>query len=75
MITPSVGRDHNQPFAIFEVDEGGGSRLTASSTCGRKEEGPASDYPRADESSRVTVDELMKLEVGSLQHSRGGVAH
>jgi hypothetical protein len=75
MITPSVGRHHDQPSAILEVDKGGGSRLTASSPCGRKEQGPASDYPRADESSRVTVDELMKLEVGILQHSRGRVAH
>jgi len=61
MITPSVGRHHHKPFAIFEVDKRGGSRLTASSPCGRKEQGPASDYPRADESPRATVDELMKL--------------
>jgi hypothetical protein len=61
MITPSVGRHHDQPFAIFEVDKSGRSRLTAFSPCGRKEQGPASDYPRADESSRAPVDELMKL--------------
>ena len=35
----------------------------------------ASDDPRTDQSSRVTVDELMELEVGELQRSRGGVAH
>jgi len=66
MITASVGGDHDQPFAIFEVDKGGGSRLTASSPCGRQEQRPASDYPRADESSRITVNEPMELEVGSL---------
>ena len=74
MITPSVGGHHDQSFAILQVDKGGGSRFTASSPCGRQEQGPASDYSRADESSRVTVDELMELEVGNLQRSRGGVA-
>jgi hypothetical protein len=75
MIAPSVGGHHDQPFAIFEVDKGAGTRFTASSPCGRQEQGPASDDPRTDESSRVTVDELMELEVGKLQRSRGGVAH
>jgi hypothetical protein len=76
MIAPSVGGHHDQPFAIFEVDKGAGTRFTASSPCGRQEQGPAtSDDPRTDQSSRVTVDELMELEVGKLQRSRGGVAH
>ena len=71
MITPSVGGHHDQPFAVFEVDEGGGSRFTASSPGGRQEQGPASDYPRADEPSRVTVDELMELEVGNCRVAAG----
>src|ERR1017187_1379952 len=76
MITPSVGGHHDQPFAISEVDKGAGTRFTASSPCGRQEQGPAtSDDPRTDQSSRVMVDELMELEVGKLQRSRGGVAH
>src|SRR5207344_2496888 len=75
MITASVGSHHDQPFAIFEVDEGAGTRFAAPSPCSRQEQGPASDDPRTDESSRVTVDELMELEVGKLQGSRGGVAH
>ena len=75
MIAPSVGGHHDQPFAIFEVDKGGGSRFTASSPCGRQEQSPASHYPRADESSRVAVDELMELEVGNLQRGRGGITH
>ena len=75
MIAPSVGGHHDQPFAISEVDKGAGTRFTASSPCGRQEQGPASDDPRTDESSRVTVDELMKLEVRKLQRGRGGVAH
>jgi hypothetical protein len=37
MITPSVGGHHDQPFAILQVDKRGGSRLTASSPCGRQE--------------------------------------
>ena len=74
MITPSVGGHHDQPFAICQVDKGGGSRFTASSPSGRQEQRPARDYPRADESSRVTIDESMELEVGSLKRSRGGVA-
>jgi hypothetical protein len=75
MITPSIGGHHHQPFAIFEVDKGAGTRFTASSPCGRQEQVPASDDPRTDQSSRVKVDELMELEVGKLQRSRGGVAH
>ena len=76
MIAPSVGGHHDKPFAIFEVDKGAGTRFTASSPCGRQEQGPAtSDDPRTDQSSRVTVDELMELEVGKLQRSCGGVAH
>jgi hypothetical protein len=75
MIAPSVGGHHDQPFAIFEVNKGAGTRFTASSPCGRQEQVPASDDPRTDESSRVTVNELMELEVGKLQRSRGGVAH
>ena len=75
MITPSVGGHHDQPFAIFEVDKGAGMRFTASSPCGCQEQGPASDDPRTDESSRVTVDKLMGLEVRKLQRSCGGVAH
>ena len=75
MIAPSVGGRHDQPFAIFEVDKGAGTRFTASSPCGRQEQGPASDDPRTDQSSRVTVDELMELEVGELQRSRRGIAH
>jgi hypothetical protein len=75
MVTASVGSHHDQPFAIFEVDKGAGTRFAASSPCSRQEQGPASDDPRTDESSRVTVEELMELEVGKLQRSRGGVAH
>jgi len=75
MIAPSVGGHHDQPFAIFEVDKGAGTRFTAFSPCGRQEQVPASDDPRTDESSRVTVNELMEPEVGKLQRSRGGVAH
>ena len=73
MIAPSVGGHHDQPFAVFEVDKGAGTRFTGSSSCGGQEQVPASDDPRADESSRVTVDELMEPEVGKLQRSRGGV--
>jgi hypothetical protein len=75
MITPSVGGHYHQPFAISQVDKGAGTRFTASSPCGRQEQGPASDDPRTDQSSRVTVDELMELEIGKLQRSGGGVAH
>lgn len=75
MITPSVGGHHHQPFAIFDVDKGAGTRFTASSPCGRQEQVPAGDDPRTDESSRMTVDELMELEIGILQRSCGGVAH
>ena len=76
MIAPSVGGRHDQPFAIFEVDKGAGMRFTASSPCGRQEQGLAArDDPRTDQSSRVTVDELMELEVGELQRSRRGIAH
>jgi len=75
MITASVGGHHDQPFAVFEVDKGAGTRFTASSPCGRQEQVPAGDDPRTDESSRVTVDELMEPEVGKLQRSCGGVAH
>src|SRR6478672_7400629 len=75
MIASSVGGHHHQPFAIFEVDKGAGTRFTASSPGGRQEQVPASDDPRTDQSSRVTVDELMEPEVGKLQRSRGGVAH
>jgi hypothetical protein len=75
MIAPSVGGHHDQPFAIFEVDKGAGMRFTASSPCGCQEQGPASDDPRTDESSRVTVDKLMGLEVRKLERSCGGVAH
>ena len=75
MIAPSVGGHHDESFAILQVDESGGSRFPASSPCGRQEQGSASQYPRADESSRVAVDELMELEVGGLERSRGGVAH
>src|SRR5580704_8779654 len=75
MITASVGGHHDQPFAVFEVDKGAGTRFTASSPCGRQEQVPAGDDPRTDESSRVTVDELMEPEVGPLQRIRGGVAH
>jgi hypothetical protein len=71
MITPSVGGHHDQPFAISEVDKGAGTRFTASSPCGRQEQGPASDDPRTDESSRVTVDELMDLEVGNCSVAAG----
>ncbi len=45
MIAPSVGGNHDQPFAIFEVDKGAGTRFTASSPRGRQEQGPASDDP------------------------------
>ena len=75
MIAPSVGGHHDESFAILQVDKGGGPWFTASSSCGRQEQSPASQYPRADESSRVAVDELMELEVGGLQGSRGGVTH
>src|SRR5579872_99714 len=75
MIAPSVGGYHDQPFAIFDVDKGAGTRFTASPTCGRQEQSPAGDDPRTDQSSRVTVNELMEFEVGKLQRSRGGVAH
>ena len=71
MITPSVGGHHDQPFAILDVDKRGRSRFTAPSPRRRQEQGPASDDPRADESSGVTVDELMELEVGKLQRGRG----
>jgi hypothetical protein len=74
MITASVGGDHDQTFAIFEVDKGGGSRFTASSACGRQEQRAASDYPRADESSRVTIDEPVQLEIRGLKRSRGRIA-
>jgi hypothetical protein len=59
----------------LQVYERGGSRFTAPAPCGRQEQGSAGEHPRADESSRVTVGELMELEVGNLQGSRGGVAH
>ena len=59
----------------LQVYERGGSRFTAPAPCGRQEQGSAGEHPRADESSRVTVGELMELEVGKLQRSRGGVAH
>ena len=75
MIAPSVGGHHDPPFAVSEIDKGAGTRFTASSPRGRQEQGPAGDDPRTDQSSRVTVDELMELEVGKLQRSRGGVAH
>jgi hypothetical protein len=58
-----AGGHHDQPFAILQVDKRGDSRFTASSPRGRQEQGPPSDYPRADESSRVTIDELMELAV------------
>jgi hypothetical protein len=74
MITPSVGGHHDQPFAIFDVDKGGRSRFTAFSPCRCQEQGPARDKTRADQSSRMTVDELMKPEVRDLQGGRGGVA-
>ena len=75
MIASSVGGHHDQASAIFEVDKGAGMRFTASSPCGGQEQVQASDDPRADQSSRVTVDELMELEVRILQRGRGGVAH
>jgi hypothetical protein len=76
MITPSVGGHHDQPFAILEVDKSTGTRFTAFSPCGRQEQGlGTSDDPRTDQSARVTVDELMELEIGTLQRGRGGVAH
>src|ERR1700730_12406805 len=75
MIAPSVGGHHDPPFAISKIDKGAGTQFTASSPGGRQEQGPAGDDTRTDQSSRVTVDELMELEVGKLQRSRGGVAH
>ena len=72
MITASVGGHHDQPFAVFEVDKGAGTRFTAFSPCGRQEQGlAAGDEPRTDQSSRVTVDELMEPEIGKLHRSRG----
>jgi hypothetical protein len=72
MIAPSVGGHHDQPFASFEVDKGAGTRFTASSPGGRQEQGlAAGDDPRTDEPSRVTVDELMELEVGPLRVAAG----
>src|ERR1039457_6239386 len=49
--------------------------LTKTSHCGRQEQGPVSDDQRAAESSRVTVDELIELEVGKFHGARGGIAH
>jgi hypothetical protein len=60
-IAPSVGGNHHESFAILEVDKGSGSGFTASSPSGRQEQRPASHDSRADESSRVAVDELMEL--------------